>query len=90
MIDFTFVSPTKLVFGKNAEDKLKETLLSFGYKRIFLVYGGGSIKRSGLYDKVVKQLNDGFEWIEKSGVRPNPTIDFVREALEVAKRFKPD
>lgn len=90
MIDFTFVSPTKLVFGKNAEDKLKETLLSFGYKRIFLVYGGGSIKRSGLYDKVVKQLNDGFEWIEKSGVRPNPTVDFVREALEVAKGFKPD
>ncbi|MBP5091251.1 MAG: iron-containing alcohol dehydrogenase [Bacilli bacterium] len=90
MIDFSFVSPTKIIFGRGAEGKLKETLLSFGYKRVLFVYGGGSIKKMGLYDKVVNQLNNGFEWFEASGVRPNPLIDFVREITLKAKEFKPD
>ena len=90
MRDFQFVSPTKIIFGKEAESKLKDTLSSFGFRKVLLVYGGGSIKKNGLYDKVVNQLNEGFEWIEAPGVRPNPTIDFVREVTKKSKEFRPD
>ena len=90
MRDFTFVTPTKIYFGKNAEDQLADVLNEFGFKRVFLLHGCGSIKKIGLYDKVIKILKDGFVYEEVSGVRANPEISLVREALAKARVFKPD
>lgn len=70
MENFTYCTPTKLVFGKGAVDKLAAELAPFG-KRVLLTYGGGSIKSIGLYDEVLRQL-DGFEVVELSGIEPNP------------------
>jgi alcohol dehydrogenase YqhD (iron-dependent ADH family) len=58
MIDFDFVSPTRIIFGHKSEEKVADILKSYGFKSVLMVYGGGSIVRSGLYAKVV-QLLDG-------------------------------
>lgn len=88
--DFTYCNPTKLYFGKHALDGLNEELPKYG-KRVMLVYGGGSIKKNGIYDKVVEALkaNDK-EIYEDSGVMPNPTTDKLREGVERARAAKAD
>ena len=53
MIDFDFVAPTRVVFGRSAEDHLSELLGEYDIHSVLLVYGGGSIKKSGLYDRVI-------------------------------------
>jgi alcohol dehydrogenase len=69
---FTFANPTELIFGKDSVQKIKEKATSFG-KNVLLVYGGGSIKRNGLYDQVVGILKAADKTIhELSGVEPNP------------------
>lgn len=88
--DFTYCNPTKLYFGKHALDGLNEELLKYG-KRVMLVYGGGSIKKNGIYDKVVEALKaNGKEIYEDSGVMPNPTTDKLREGVERARAAKAD
>ena len=74
MIDnFTYNTPTKLIFGKGVIKELPEVLAGFG-KNVLLTYGGGSIKKMGLYDEVYKLLK-GFNIIELSGIEPNPKYD---------------
>lgn len=88
--DFTYCNPTKLYFGKHALDGLNEELPKYG-KRVMLVYGGGSIKKNGIYDKVVEALKaNGKEIYEDSGVMPNPTTDKLREGVERARASKAD
>ena len=88
--DFTYCNPTKLYFGKHALDGLNEELPKYG-KRVMLVYGGGSIKKNGIYDKVVEALKaNGKEIYEDSGVMPNPTTDKLREGVERARAAKAD
>lgn len=88
--DFTYCNPTKLYFGKHALDGLNEELSKYG-KRVMLVYGGGSIKKNGIYDKVVEALKaNGKEIYEDSGVMPNPTTDKLREGVERARAAKAD
>lgn len=70
MENFVYCTPTKLIFGKNAIEKLPEALKPLG-KKILLTYGGGSIKKIGLYDEVKRLLSD-FEVYELSGIEPNP------------------
>lgn len=70
MQNFDYQTPTRLIFGRNAIEKLPEVMTRFG-KRILLTYGGGSIKKIGLYDKVKEILSD-FEIYELSGIKPNP------------------
>ena len=70
MVNFDYCSPTRLIFGKGVVEKLPEVTAPLG-KRILLTYGGGSIKRSGLYDKV-KTLLKYFERTELGGIEPNP------------------
>jgi alcohol dehydrogenase len=85
MQTFTFHNPTKLIFGKGTLEKLKEELPKYG-KRVLLVYGGGSIKRNGIYDQVVKLLNEiGAELFELSGVEPNPRLSTVQKGIEICK-----
>ncbi|MBQ4074529.1 MAG: iron-containing alcohol dehydrogenase [Clostridia bacterium] len=85
MIDFTFQNPTKIHFGRNALDQLGGEVEKYG-KRILLVYGGGSIKRTGLYDKVMKILLDlGAHVWELGGVQPNPRLALVYKGIEMCR-----
>lgn len=78
---FTYNAPTKLFIDCDI-NSLGEIITSYGYKKVLLVYGGGSIKKSGLYDLIVKSLNDNeISFYEASGVEPNPKVSFVREVL---------
>ena len=73
--NFTYCNPTKLYFGESALDGLKEELNKYG-KNVLLVYGGGSIKKNGLYDAVIKILKEcGKNVYEDGGVMPNPTSE---------------
>lgn len=88
--DFTYCNPTKLYFGKNALDGLKRELPKYG-KNVLLVYGGGSIKRNGIYDKVAAILEEcGKNVAEDSGVMPNPTSDKLNEGCERARACNAD
>ena len=88
--NFTYCNPTKLYFGKDALDGLNEELPKYG-KRVLLVYGGGSIKKNGIYDKVVKILKDNKKVIfEDGGVMPNPTSEKLNEGIERARKAKAD
>ncbi len=88
--NFTYCNPTKLYFGKDALDGLNAELPKYG-KNVLLVYGGGSIKKNGIYDKVVTALKaNGKEIFEDGGVMPNPTIEKLREGVERARKAKAD
>jgi Iron-containing alcohol dehydrogenase. len=70
MENFDFVCPTKIIFGKETEIRVGEEVKKYSNK-IMLIYGGGSIKRTGLYDKVINSLRENhIEYIELSGVKP--------------------
>ena len=73
MQNFDYMTPTRLIFGKDCITKLPEVMNAVG-KKVLLTYGGGSIKKIGLYDKVKELLKD-FEIIELSGIQPNPKYD---------------
>ena len=91
MIDFDLSIQTKLFFGADKENQIGEILLFYKAKRVFVVIGQGSVKKSGLLDLVISKIEEkkiAYKVVE--GVRPNPTIDFVRGALKAAKEFKPD
>jgi hypothetical protein len=89
MQNFDYMTPTRLIFGKGAVDKLPEAIRPYG-KRILLTYGGGSIKKNGLYDKVKALLAD-CEVFELSGIQPNPKYDpSVLEGVRICKEEKID
>jgi alcohol dehydrogenase len=86
MNQFTFHNPTKLIFGKGQLEQLKTEVPQYG-KRVLLVYGGGSIKRNGLYDEVRTYLDEiGAEVFELSGVEPNPRLSTVKKGVEICKQ----
>lgn len=88
--NFTYCNPTKLYFGKEALKGLNEELPKYG-KNVLLVYGGGSIKKSGIYDEIVKILKDnGKEIFEDAGVMPNPTVEKLNEGVDIARKSKAD
>ena len=84
MQNFDYQTPTRLIFGKGVVEKLPEVMGQFG-KKILLTYGGGSIKKIGLYDKVKELLKD-FEIYELSGIQPNPKYDpSVLDGVKICK-----
>ena len=84
MQNFDYMTPTRLIFGKESIVKLPEVMRHLG-KRVLLTYGGGSIKKLGLYDRVKELLKD-FEIIELSGIQPNPKYDpSVLEGVRLCK-----
>ena len=88
--NFTYCNPTKLYFGKEALKGLNKELPKYG-KNVLLVYGGGSIKKNGIYDEVVKILKaNGKEVFEDAGVMPNPTVEKLNEGVERARKSKAD
>lgn len=85
MIDFTFENPTRIHFGKNALSHLSAEVKCYG-SRILLVYGGGSIKRIGLYDQVMDILrSENAQVWEVAGVQPNPRLSLVRKGIELCR-----
>lgn len=87
MQNFVYNTPTKVIFGKDTHKKVGEIIKEYGYKKIMMQYGKGSIKKSGLYDEVMSSLKEnGITVIEMAGVEPNPKLTFVREAVKVAKQ----
>jgi alcohol dehydrogenase len=86
MQNFTYWNPTKLIFGKNQMEQLKTEISQYG-NNVLLVYGGGSIKRNGLYNQVIATLKDlEVNVFELSGVEPNPRISTARKGVEICKR----
>lgn len=86
MENFTFCSPTNFVFGKGTEEKVGELCSKYGAKKILIVYGGGSVVRSGLLDRVKDSLTKaGLVYTELGGVKPNPEDDKVREGIKMVR-----
>jgi len=85
MDNFDFRNPTKIVFGKGAENRVGAETAAYS-KKVLLHFGGGSIKASGLYDRVVASLKAaGVEWTELGGVKPNPRLSLVHEGVKLCK-----
>jgi len=90
MHNFDFYNRTRIVFGEGTIARLGELAQPLG-KKALLVYGKGSIKSNGVYDQVVESLNAaGIEFVEFSGVKPNPTLTHTREGIALAKAEKVD
>lgn len=87
MNNFQFHSPTQFVFGKDTEAQVGQLSARYGAKKVLIVYGGGSCKRSGLLERVESSLSScNIEYIELGGVNPNPTDDKVYEGIEIGRR----
>lgn len=85
MEHFNFLNPTKLIFGKEQVSQLKTEVPQYG-KKVLLVYGGGSIKRNGLYDQVVNLLQEiDVELFELSGVEPNPRLSTAQKGIDICQ-----
>ena len=88
--NFTYCNPTKLYFGKGAIKYLNDELPKYG-KKVVLIYGGGSIKKNGIYDEVIDILkSNGKDVAEISGVMPNPTVVKLYEGMDIARRHGAD
>jgi hypothetical protein len=90
MENFTFENATKIIFGKDAENQVGIETARYSSK-VLLHYGGGSIKKHGLYDRVLKSLEDAdLEVIELGGVQPNPRLSLVKKGIEICRKEKVD
>ncbi|WP_368503437.1 iron-containing alcohol dehydrogenase [Alkalihalophilus sp. As8PL] len=90
MNPFVFKNPTKLIFGEGQNEVLAKEVARHG-KRVLVVYGGGSIKRNGLYDHVIGQLKEiNAEVVELAGVEPNPRLTTVKKGIELCQQHDID
>lgn len=86
-----YYAPTHIYFGKDAEDKTAEILKKLNARKVLIHFGGGSVKRNGLLDKIEKEmLNNKIDFVELGGVVPNPRVSLVRKGIEIGKREKVD
>lgn len=91
MNDFVFQSPTRFVFGRGYADRIGGEVAALGAKRVLLVYGGGSVVRTGLLTRVTASLEAAdVEHVELPGVRPNPEVGLVRTGIELAREKSVD
>ena len=86
MFDFKYFTPTKVLFGKNTEDKVADLIQEFGGKKVLIHYGGGSVIRSGLMQRVTDKLDAaGIDYVKLGGAVPNPRLSLVYEGIELCK-----
>ena len=91
MNNFTFYAPTYFAFGKGKEKDVAKYVKRFGGRKVLVHYGGGSVKRSGLYDSVVNALKaDNIPFVELGGVKPNPRSGLVYEGIDLCRKEKVD
>lgn len=89
MQNFIYNTPTKVFFGKDTHKQVGEIIKEYGYSKIMVQYGQGSVKKSGLLDEVLTAIKEqGIQVVEMGGVEPNPKLSFVREAIKVAREQK--
>ena len=90
MEDFMFCAPTQLFFGRSALDNLADSINKWSKnKRVLVVYGSGSIKKMGLYDKVMEFLKEDGAYVQElAGVEPNPKMDLVREGVHICREHR--
>lgn len=87
MDNFTFYSPTYFAFGKGTENETGKYVKKYGGHKVLIHYGGGSVKRSGLLDRVKVSLDaEGIAHVELGGVKASPHADLVYEGIELAKK----
>ena len=87
MDNFTFYAPTYFVFGKEKENEVGEYVRKFGGSKVLIHYGGGSVVRSGLLDRVKASLEEkNIAYVELGGVKPNPRSGLVYEVIELCQR----
>ena len=87
MLNFEYYTPTKVVFGKHAEDQAGELVKSCGCKKVLVHYGGQSAKKSGLLDRIYASLDAaGIDYVSLGGVVPNPRLSKVYEGIELCKK----
>ena len=87
MFDFKYFTPTKVLFGKNTENKVADLIQEFGGKKVLIHYGGGSVIRSGLMQKVTDKLDTtGIKYVKLAGAVPNPRLSLVYEGIELCKK----
>ena len=85
-MDFDFINRTRIIFGKQKESKIADVLTEYGFKKALLVYGKGSIKRSGLHQLITSKLQEaGIEYVELGGIGANPDVNYVRQGVALAK-----
>ena len=85
-MEFEFCTPTRVIFGRGSEGRVGEIVSSYGYRRVLFVYGGGSVKKSGLYDRVCESLaSNGISFSELSGVKPNPVLSLAKRGMALAR-----
>ena len=91
MHKFDYWSPTEVVFGKGREGETAAYVKKYGGSKVLLVYGGGSVERSGLLQRVKEQLDAaGIGYAEFGGVQPNPTVEYAREGVKRAIESQAD
>ena len=91
MNNFVFYSPTEFVFGKNTEVQVGALARKYGAQKVMIVYGGGSVVRSGLLDRVKQYLQEaGVAYCEMGGVQPNPIDGKVYEGIQLCRREQVD
>ena len=91
MYPFSFQNPTRIEFGLDKEKEMGKYMHEYGAKKALIIYGSERVKQSGLFEDVTKSLREhGIEYIECGGVKSNPTISKVREAVAMAKAFGAD
>lgn len=91
MRNFTYFTPTKILFGRDTQFKTAEEIKKLGGSKVFVLYGGGSVIRSGLLDVILTNLEEnGISYRAKGGVKPNPRLDFAREAVAESIAFGTD
>ena len=91
MFDFKYFTPTKVIFGRDTEGRVADLVREFGGKKVLIHYGGGSVIRSGLLDRVKRTLDEaGISYVELGGAVPNPHLGLVREGIELVKKENVD
>ena len=91
MDNFTFYAPTYFAFGKESEKQIGSLIRRFGGSKVLMVYGGGSIKRNGVYDAVTAAMNEeNIPFVELSGIQPNPRSGPVYQGIEICRKEKID
>ena len=88
MQSFTLYSPTEVIFGKDSELKTAQKVKKYGGSRVLIVYGGGSVLKSGLLERIEQSFTkEGIAFAVLGGVRPNPRLNFARNGVEQAIKF---
>ncbi len=91
MIDFNYYNPTEIIFGQGRHQEVGEQIKARGGRRVLFHYGGGSIKRSGLYEAVCRSLQDaGLSFVELGGVQPNPRVSLARKGIALCREENVD